>query len=113
METTLANQLLIAMPGMADPNFSSTVTLICEHNDEGALGIVEPALAVVKQPHAIERLCNRLMLRTENLLSDSKDSVVKRLSSGIVSQVCQGVCQSAQADGRLSMIRTQNILNDG
>ena len=38
--STLANQLLIAMPGMADPNFSSTVTLICEHNDEGALGIV-------------------------------------------------------------------------
>ena len=37
---TLANQLLIAMPGMADPNFTSTVTLICEHNDEGALGIV-------------------------------------------------------------------------
>ncbi|MDJ0940848.1 MAG: YqgE/AlgH family protein [Woeseiaceae bacterium] len=37
---TLTNQLLIAMPGMEDPNFSSTVTLICEHNDEGALGIV-------------------------------------------------------------------------
>lgn len=36
----LSNHLLIAMPGMADPNFSSTVTLICEHNDEGALGIV-------------------------------------------------------------------------
>ena len=40
MEGTLANQLLIAMPGMEDPNFSSTVTLICEHNDDGALGIV-------------------------------------------------------------------------
>jgi putative transcriptional regulator len=39
-ENTLANQLLIAMPGMADPNFSTTVTLICEHNDDGALGIV-------------------------------------------------------------------------
>ncbi len=37
---SLANQLLIAMPGMADPNFSSTVTLICENNAEGALGIV-------------------------------------------------------------------------
>ena len=37
---SFANQLLIAMPGMADPNFSTTVTLICEHNDEGALGIV-------------------------------------------------------------------------
>ena len=34
------NQLLIAMPGMADPNFNSTVTLICEHNSEGALGII-------------------------------------------------------------------------
>lgn len=28
------------MPGMADPNFSTTVTLICEHNEEGALGII-------------------------------------------------------------------------
>jgi putative transcriptional regulator len=36
----LTNQMLIAMPGMPDPNFSTTVTLICEHNDEGALGIV-------------------------------------------------------------------------
>ena len=42
METTrsLTSQLLIAMPGMQDPNFSATVTLICEHNDDGALGIV-------------------------------------------------------------------------
>ncbi|MDJ0905193.1 MAG: YqgE/AlgH family protein [Woeseiaceae bacterium] len=39
-EGSMANQLLIAMPGMADPNFSTTVTLVCEHNDEGALGIV-------------------------------------------------------------------------
>lgn len=37
---SLINQLLIAMPGMLDPNFSTTVTLICEHNEEGALGIV-------------------------------------------------------------------------
>jgi putative transcriptional regulator len=36
----LTNQLLIAMPGMPDPNFNSTVTLICEHNQDGALGIV-------------------------------------------------------------------------
>jgi putative transcriptional regulator len=36
----LSNQLLIAMPGMADPNFFQTVTLICEHNADGALGII-------------------------------------------------------------------------
>jgi putative transcriptional regulator len=39
-EVSLCNQLLIAMPGMLDPNFNSTVTLVCEHNAEGALGIV-------------------------------------------------------------------------
>jgi putative transcriptional regulator len=38
--SSLHNNLLIAMPGMADPNFNSTVTLICEHNEDGALGIV-------------------------------------------------------------------------
>jgi putative transcriptional regulator len=40
LTNSLTNQLLIAMPGLADPNFNSTVTLICEHTDEGALGIV-------------------------------------------------------------------------
>ena len=33
-------QLLIAMPGLLDPNFNQTVTLLCEHNQEGAIGIV-------------------------------------------------------------------------
>ncbi len=40
LENSFSNQFLIAMPGMADPNFNHSVTLICEHNDEGALGIV-------------------------------------------------------------------------
>jgi putative transcriptional regulator len=36
----LSNQFLIAMPGMSDPNFAQTVTLVCEHGPQGALGIV-------------------------------------------------------------------------
>ena len=36
----LTNHFLIAMPGLADPNFYHTVTYICEHNSDGALGIV-------------------------------------------------------------------------
>ena len=40
-ETTyLTGHLLIAMPAMQDPNFVRTVTYICEHSDQGALGIV-------------------------------------------------------------------------
>jgi len=36
----LTNHFLIAMPGLADPNFFHTVTYICEHSDQGAMGIV-------------------------------------------------------------------------
>ena len=36
---SLAGQLLIASPGMLDPNFRQTVSLICEHDAKGALGI--------------------------------------------------------------------------
>lgn len=39
-ERYLNGQLLIAMPSLADPNFSQTVTLICEHSERGSLGIV-------------------------------------------------------------------------
>lgn len=38
--TNLTNQFLIAMPGLADPNFYHTVTYICAHNEDGAMGIV-------------------------------------------------------------------------
>ena len=35
----LDRQMLIAMPGMLDDNFIGSVTLMCQHNDEGAIGI--------------------------------------------------------------------------
>ena len=35
----LQQQMLIAMPAMADPNFSRSVTLLFQHNEEGAIGI--------------------------------------------------------------------------
>lgn len=36
----LANQFLIAMPELRDPNFFHGVTYLCEHNDEGAMGLM-------------------------------------------------------------------------
>ena len=36
----LTHHFLIAMPSMVDPNFARTLTYICEHNDQGALGLV-------------------------------------------------------------------------
>ncbi len=36
----LTNHFLIAMPALADLNFHRTVTLMCAHNSDGAMGIV-------------------------------------------------------------------------
>ena len=36
----LTHHFLIAMPNMADPYFSKSLTYVCEHNDRGALGVV-------------------------------------------------------------------------
>jgi putative transcriptional regulator len=37
---TLEDHFLIAMPAMGDPNFNQTVTYLCKHDAEGALGII-------------------------------------------------------------------------
>ena len=37
---SLENQFLIAMPSLGDDYFNKTVTYICEHNDEGAMGLI-------------------------------------------------------------------------
>lgn len=36
----LTHHFLIAMPAMTDPFFAKSLTYVCEHNDEGAMGIV-------------------------------------------------------------------------
>jgi len=37
---SLSNHFLIAMPSLKDPNFFHGVTYLCEHNEEGAMGIM-------------------------------------------------------------------------
>src|SRR5689334_21104062 len=40
MFTSLKNHLLIAMPSLMDPHFFRSVTYLCEHTENGAIGIV-------------------------------------------------------------------------
>jgi putative transcriptional regulator len=55
----LTHHFLIAMPNMADPYFSRSLTYICEHNDRGALGLV------VNRPidMTLQALLERLSIR--------------------------------------------------
>lgn len=58
METlsSLENHFLIAMPSLDDPFFARAVTYICEHNQDGAMGLV------INQPVdvSVERLLQQL-----------------------------------------------------
>ncbi|MBC3767666.1 YqgE/AlgH family protein [Neptunicella marina] len=51
MQNSFENHFLIAMPDLQDPNFSRSLTYICEHNEHGAMGIVinQPAGMTVKE----------------------------------------------------------------
>lgn len=40
MAEHLTGQLLIAMPGMGDPRFAGSVVFLCDHSDEGAMGLI-------------------------------------------------------------------------
>ena len=57
----LKHQFLIAMPAMADPNFSGSVVYICDHSDRGALGLV------INRPTelTLETLFDRIDLKLE------------------------------------------------
>lgn len=40
VEAFLKNQFLVAMPSLDDENFNHTVSLVCEHSEDGAIGLV-------------------------------------------------------------------------
>ncbi|MEX2162945.1 MAG: YqgE/AlgH family protein [Sulfuricaulis sp.] len=53
---SLANHFLIAMPTLADTNFARSVTLICEHSDKGAMGIVVNRMTDLRLGEIFEQL---------------------------------------------------------
>lgn len=52
----LDHQILIAMPGMVDGNFAGSVTLLCQHNDQGAIGITINRLSVFSLGEILSQL---------------------------------------------------------
>ena len=52
----LSNHFLIAMPAMQDPNFSRGVTFVCQHTDEGAMGIMVNRVSDLKLADVLEQM---------------------------------------------------------
>ena len=67
--STLKNHLLIAMPNMEDQNFSRTVTYICDHSDEGAMGLILSVPIEITFREVVEQVAQELLDRelVENL----------------------------------------------
>lgn len=68
---SLTGHFLIAMPGMGDPNFAHGITYICQHSDDGAMGLVVNRLSeytlgdVLQQMHMA---CTRENIAAEPVL---------------------------------------------
>jgi putative transcriptional regulator len=58
----LTGQFLIAMPAMTDPYFSKTVTYICTHNEDGAMGVIINRNADI----TVSNLFQQIQLETES-----------------------------------------------
>ena len=50
------NQFLIAMPGMGDGTFAGTVVYLCEHSEQGALGLVINKPVDIKLKNLFEKV---------------------------------------------------------
>jgi putative transcriptional regulator len=56
MAESLAGQLLLASPALADPNFARTVVLVSLHGEEGAMGLVLNRPSAVTVGEAVPQL---------------------------------------------------------
>lgn len=69
--TTLAGQLLVAMPQMQDQRFQRTVIYLCAHGNDGAMGLVVNKL-MDDPPVTVSTLMSKLGITTEGLKTDAR-----------------------------------------
>lgn len=87
---SLANHLLIAMPSLIDPNFNHTVIYLCEHQEEGSVGLIinrpmEFPLSIVFEQLQIEPIRveqNRLPLMFGGPVQPERGFVIHKQTGG-------------------------------
>ncbi|SEL67199.1 putative transcriptional regulator [Colwellia chukchiensis] len=96
------NQLLIAMPSLDDSYFNKTVTYICEHNAEGAMGLI------INLP--INVTVNELLLQIDEAKADIPELSQQVLTGGPVSQDRGFVLHSTQAGWNSSLALNDHVM---
>jgi putative transcriptional regulator len=74
----LTNHFLIAMPSMLDPIFGGTVVYLCEHNANGALGVVINKPTDMTMQVLFDRIDLKLEISPELSGLDYGDSIAER-----------------------------------
>ncbi|GAL19362.1 UPF0301 protein YqgE [Vibrio maritimus] len=80
----LANHFLVAMPGMKDPYFQRSVIYVCEHNEDGAMGIMISTPIDVTVANMLKQVQTELPIASQTTHSKSLDEPV--LNGGPVSE---------------------------
>ena len=106
----LDNQLLVAMPGMLDPNFSRSVTLLCQQSSEGAIGITinrESAFTLGEIFEQLELDCENSALRDQPVLEGGP---VHPDRGFVVHTVREGFESSLRVSDELMVTTSRDVL---
>ncbi len=68
----LVDHFLIAMPSMLDPVFGGTVVYLCEHNEDGALGVIINKATDMTMDVLFERIDLSLEIDTGRMPADKR-----------------------------------------
>ena len=110
MKNGFSNHILISMPHMADPIFSKSIVLICNHSNDGAMGVI------INKP--IDRKKSGLILvETELDIIRPKPTIYYGgpvgIDSGIVIHNNKYVIdESISLSDRLSVTSSDKIIDD-
>jgi putative transcriptional regulator len=100
---SLENQFLIAMPSLEDSYFARSITYLCEHNDQGTMGIV------INQPVGMS--LGELLTQTiedATVLPNYADQIV--LAGGPVNRDRGFILHTAQSGYSSSLSITSDIM---
>ncbi|NOR79742.1 MAG: YqgE/AlgH family protein [Methyloprofundus sp.] len=109
--SSFRNQLLIAMPNLKDPNFFHSVTFVCQHNSEGALGLVIN--------HPTSMVLGDILEQMDIIVEDEKIAKIPVFAGGpvqqergfVLHQTSEELWESTIAvSGTLSLTTSRDIL---
>lgn len=104
--SSLKNHLLIAMPALEDENFSKTVTYICEHTEEGAMGLILSVPIDIAFKEVVEQVDKDI---SDDTLVDNIDEIPVYLG-GPVEPEHGFVLHTPQGEWKSSMVLSEQLI---